>query len=115
MVKGAIYWNWPDGTLREVRYRDYMARDISPLRLFVIRIRFVWNRMVRLLAHFDSIEVRKCLTSGGDVKYQARFEYHFGGDCEVVDSTAGHFRRRYRAVSLESESESRGKRIQFLD
>lgn len=115
MVRGVIYWHWPDGTLREVKYRDYIARDISPLRLFVIRIRFVWNRIIRLLTHFNSIEVRKCLTSGGDIKYQTRLEYHFDGDGEVIDRKAGHFRRRCRAVNFDSESESRGKRIQSLD
>lgn len=111
MVKGVIYWNWPDGTLRETSYQDYVARDINPLRLFAIRIRFVWNRMVRLLVHFNSIQVRKRLTSRGDTKYQTWLDLDFEGNCKVVDGESGRSRLRRPIPKLDFGSESGGKRL----
>lgn len=109
MVKGVIYWNWPDGTLRETAYQDYVVRDINPFRLFLIRVRFVWNRMVRLLVHFNSIQVRKRLTSRGDTKYQTWLDLDLEGGGKVVDGESGRCRLRHPIPELDFGSESGGK------
>ncbi len=110
MVKGVIYWNWPDGTLRETAYQDYVARDINPLRLFLIRVRFIWNRTVILLAHFNSIQVRKRLTGGGDAKYQAWFEHDREVGGKVVDGESRGFRLRRPIPEIDFGPEGGGKR-----
>lgn len=115
MKKGVTYWYWPDGTLREVTYHDYVAHDISPLRLFLIRVRFVWNRVVELLAHFNSIQVRKRLTSGGNAKYQAWFGLELEGDGKAVDGESGHVRLRRSIPELDFGTESGSKCLHTLD
>lgn len=115
MVKGVTYWFWPDGTLREVRYHDYVAFDISPLRLFLIRVHFLWSRMVGLITHFNAIQIRKSLTSGGHTKYKAWIKSEFECGVKSVDIESRSVRLRHSVIKLDFSTESGGKRLKSFD
>lgn len=72
MKKNVTYYEWPDGTLREVTYRDFTEKNISVFRVTYERLRFIVHRTVALVRHFKSIEVRKKSDCIGHRYYTAR-------------------------------------------
>lgn len=74
MQKGVIYHYWPDGTLREIPYKDFTERNIGKCRVCYERLAFIFIRMVRLVRHFEFIDVRKETDCMGHRKYVARWE-----------------------------------------
>lgn len=74
MQKGVIYHYWPDGTPREIPYKDFTERNIGKCRVFYERLAFIFIRIIRLVRHFDFIDVRKETDCMGHRKYVARWE-----------------------------------------
>lgn len=71
--KGVVYHYWPDGTLREIPYKDFTEENIGPCRICYERLAFIFFRIVRLVRHFKSIEVRKETDRMGHRKYITRW------------------------------------------
>ena len=70
---GEIYYYWPDGTLRETTYKDFMETNISKCRVCYERLIFIIKTITRLVRHFKFIEVRKKTDGIGKRQYVTRW------------------------------------------
>lgn len=68
------YYYWPDGTLREMKYSEYVQLSITKSRVLFERLIFILKGINYLIRNFNRIEVRKRLTRRGKTKYESSFK-----------------------------------------
>lgn len=105
MQKGIFYHCWPDGTLREISYKDFTEKNISRCRVCYERLVFIFFRIVRLIRHFELIDVRKETDCMGHRKYIARWEFKRKIDPIDVPVNARNIRMGRGFKDFPSETE----------
>lgn len=111
MKKNVTYYEWPDGTLREVTYNDFTEKNMSGFRVTYERLRFIVHRTVELVRHFKSIEIRKKSDRVGHRYYTARIKYdeYFNGKGVPVGIRNISLRRTVINGSLDVESSAKSR------